>query len=320
MSKFGPASAFLYVGGKNLSGDHYQLDENIESMLEQTNGLGASWEAHLPVGLAKVSLDAGGGIYDNRSDGPNAAFAGLGATRQLVSWGTDGIAIGDQVGMADGTYASTYKREAQRAGLTKASAVHTIHGKMYRGRILNNASLSGSSGQTASIENSASPHLPTPAITSSSIAAASVITVPVAHGLATGDVVLIAGHSGSTPTINGYRIVTVTGTLTFTIPVNVTTGGTGGTFLKASSDAPVVDLHVLALTLGGYTSVTILVKHSVDDSVWLTAGTFTNVTTVGASERLTLGSQIARYRSITYAFNGSGSGQSIIPYVAISHT
>lgn len=67
------------------------------------------------------------------------------------------------------------------------------------------------------------------AITSSSIANPSVITA-VGHGLSTGNKVIIRNHVGMIPDINGtVYTVTVTGVDTFTIPVNVTTGGTGGT-------------------------------------------------------------------------------------------
>jgi len=50
---------------------------------------------------------------------------------------------------------------------------------------------------------------------------------------ATGDTVTIAGHSGSTPDINGSHVATITGPNTFTIPVNVTVAGTGGTVDKS---------------------------------------------------------------------------------------
>ena len=68
------------------------------------------------------------------------------------------------------------------------------------------------------------------AITSSSVANPTVITTATAHGLVTGNKVVIKNHSGSTPSINDTTYtVTVTGTNTFTIPVNVTVAGTGGT-------------------------------------------------------------------------------------------
>lgn len=55
------------------------------------------------------------------------------------------------------------------------------------------------------------------------------ITTTAAHGLKTGDSVFIWLISGETPNVYGYYEVTVTGTTTFTIPVNVTVAGTGGT-------------------------------------------------------------------------------------------
>jgi len=66
-------------------------------------------------------------------------------------------------------------------------------------------------------------------ITSSSVANPTVILTSAAHGLTTGDTTVIAGHTGSTPTINGTHVVTVIDTTHFSIPVNVTVGGTGGT-------------------------------------------------------------------------------------------
>lgn len=65
-------------------------------------------------------------------------------------------------------------------------------------------------------------------ITSSSVANPTVITAT-AHKLRTGDQVVIAGHTGSTPSLNGNHTVTVLTVNTVSIPVNVTVGGTGGT-------------------------------------------------------------------------------------------
>lgn len=70
-------------------------------------------------------------------------------------------------------------------------------------------------------------------ITSSSVGDPTTLTTA-AHGITIGarDVVTIAGHSGSTPSINGtYEATAITST-TLTIPVVVTVGGTGGTLQK----------------------------------------------------------------------------------------
>lgn len=66
------------------------------------------------------------------------------------------------------------------------------------------------------------------AIVSSSVANPTVITTLTPHGLSTGASVTISGHSGSTPSINGTQTVTTLSNTTFSIPVNVTVGGTGG--------------------------------------------------------------------------------------------
>jgi len=75
----------------------------------------------------------------------------------------------------------------------------------------------------------------THSITSSSVANPTNI-LAVAHGLDSSDNTTIVGHSGSTPDINGDHIVTVVDVDNFTIPVNVTTGGTGGT--STDNDGP----------------------------------------------------------------------------------
>jgi len=85
------------------------------------------------------------------------------------------------------------------------------------------------------------PVTPAVAIVSSSVATATVITTAVPHGLATGDTVTIAGHVGSTPAVDGSRVVTVLSLLTFTVPVNVSVAGTGGTVTRTLA-APVITL------------------------------------------------------------------------------
>jgi len=60
------------------------------------------------------------------------------------------------------------------------------------------------------------------------------ITTDGAHGLVTGDHVIIADDT-STPSLNGEHVVTVTDTDTFTIPVEVTTAGDAGTVTRFSS-------------------------------------------------------------------------------------
>lgn len=72
------------------------------------------------------------------------------------------------------------------------------------------------------------------AITSSSVAAQTVITTAFPHGLSTNDEIAIVGHSGSTPSISGRYLITSISANTFSIPVTVTVAGTGGGFTATS--------------------------------------------------------------------------------------
>ena len=63
------------------------------------------------------------------------------------------------------------------------------------------------------------PVYPAASIVSSSVSIQSIITTAAAHGLTTGNWVLIAGHSGSTPDINDSHVVTVISSTELSIPV-----------------------------------------------------------------------------------------------------
>jgi DNA-binding XRE family transcriptional regulator len=82
---------------------------------------------------------------------------------------------------------------------------------------------------------------PSVAITSSSVANPSVITTA-ANTFKSGDTVTIADHTSVTPDINGDRVATVTAGTTFTIPVNVSDGGVGGTAVIAGASIGQVTL------------------------------------------------------------------------------
>ena len=70
-------------------------------------------------------------------------------------------------------------------------------------------------------------------------------------------------------------------------------------------------LQVSALTLGGYTSVTVKVRHSTDNVTYADLITFTVVTAAKIAERKAVAGTINRYTASSWAFNGAGSGQSV---------
>lgn len=324
MVNYGPSSAFLLVGGRNISNDVGSLEETVESLInDAARGLGEVWERSLPIGLTRTTLDAGDHFYDDATARVIDAFKSQGETRQLVSYGFAGLAVGAEVALVDGAFVAKFGRISARDNITRAKGTFTVSGQFYRGVII--------SGTTARIidpfdtkstpqDQLINPIVPSIVIISSSVANPSVITTAplTPHGLVTGDIAVIAGHAGSTPSINNSYTVTVVDATHFTIPVNVTVGGTGGTVRKVTQTNAVIDLHVPTITLGGFTNLVIQPVHSPDASVWASLGSaFTAVTAV-TSERKTFTGTVQRHRAITGDWTGAGSGESAQAYVAIS--
>lgn len=106
-----------------------------------------------------------------------------------------------------------------------------------------------------------------------SVANPTVITTDMPHALISGVTYTLTGTT-STPTVNGSQVVTVTGPLTFTVPVNVTVGQTSaaGSVGSAAYTAGTVPLNLQAAIL---LMLTHLYEHRGDDmdkydeSLWL---------------------------------------------------
>lgn len=70
-------------------------------------------------------------------------------------------------------------------------------------------------------------------------------------------------------------------------------------------------LQVSDLTLGGYTSVTVKIRHSSDDITYVDLVTFASVTAKPTAERKTVAGTVNRHLAHSWLFNGAGGGQSV---------
>lgn len=419
MSKYGPQSTFIVVGGCNVTGDIY--DENIteEQVIEETHSFGGSMEEHLPIGLAKITLETGAGLYDDTAARQLEAFQETGTSLQLVALGVTGHAIAKPADMLNGTYVSKWTRSPKREGLTMGQASHTITGAKLTGIILQSLTgITGATGDTETADLDAASYVPTVNIASSDTN--EIITTEGPHGLAVSDAVFIAAHGGgytvTNPThaaslikvtivdtlgtitagtvrikgtiagvagsveeisiaggagvytsvgsftqvdrVNNYGVVTLGGdetilvewntgaedivavtnlieatvinnaantttavltvpsSTTFTITGPITVGGQGGTLKRVNLASAVADLHVTALSLGGYTNLAILLRHSHDGTTWVTAATFAVVTAAGTAERVTI-TNLRRYRAMSWSYGGAGAAPTATPFLVV---
>lgn len=244
----------LYVHGVDLSGDvgavqrlssplaHLEVTGLDKSALERIKGLmdgvigfnaffnPATGQAH-PTLRAITSTDVLASYFHGQVVGNPAAFL---LAKRVNYDGTRG---------ADGSLAFTAEALAG-AGSPLLWGEQYTAGKATHSSAANGTAIDGGM-QGAAID-----------IDSTSAASPTVVTTDGAHGLVTGDSILIAGATGGTPgTLNGNHTVTVTGATTFTVPVDLSGGAaTGGTVTKTSTNFGATGaLHLFSLASGTVT-------------------------------------------------------------------
>lgn len=327
MANYGPADGFLIVQGKNLSGDVTGYQDTVEQALQEVRGLGDSWDKFLPVGIGRVLLESEGNLYDDRLVGQIAALQGKALTpaeaAQIVDLGSEGLTLGKNVVMLNGTFVGTWTRTAERNGITMANGAHTITGKRYEGKIVGANILRSGNGNSQGAPYDQNDNIALPAISILNSNADDSVETSVAHGLTTGDWVVIAGHAGSTPSINSgtsSQQITVVDTTNFTINgVDITVGGTGGTVKKVSSAGLIADIHVLTLILGPASDVIVRVRHSEDNITYADLITFAARTAAGQAEQLETTTDPRRYLAISWTGTG-GAVTSVTPFVSCART
>ena len=215
----------FYMAGFDISGDVGSISKaaNPSGVLGVT-GIDKSGHERV-LGLVDGEL-SWAGFFNDATDQMHDALKGLVKTSRIASW-LLGTTAGDQVANLVGRQMNyDYVREAG-GHLTNSCQLLSDSGfGLEWAELLAAKGTHSSATDETGIQDS---NHATKAISTSSVADPSVITTSGAHGLASGMTVVIAGHAGSTPSINSTHVVTVLNATTFSIPVNVTVGGTGGT-------------------------------------------------------------------------------------------
>jgi hypothetical protein len=305
----------LLVDGRNLA-PAIQDSASIskESLTEQTNPFGVSNESHTPIGIVKAMLVAGGGIYDEALETLHHVTGSVvGSLRNIVA-GIEGNTVGALFHGFEGTYSQKFDVMTEADGLTKANVTYLVSGAADTGRIIQDLATFSATWSTATgganaadspVDYTTDLAQKVVPITSNSIANPSVVTCPVAHGLTTGQVILISGVASSSPTINGQRTVTVISPTTFSVPVNVTVAGTGGSFVLASTTLGGVG-YAQCTQYATLTNVVLKIRHSPDDVTYADLITFSTITAIGG-QRATVSGTVDRYLCSTGTVTGSGS-------------
>jgi hypothetical protein len=223
--------------------------------------------------------------------------------------------------MAAASYIVGYVPTAANENLTKAKVEHLISGVIDDGEIVQPLAAKTIDWNTTATpadfaDDSAQRGID---ILTSSVANPSIITTARAHGLVDNDKVAIFGHVSVAPDINdnptaaeAWKLISHTVTVTgaggsdkFSIPVNVTDGGTGGRVVKLNRTGGVGYIQVTALA--GLTGFVGKIRHSDDASSWADLVTFSNITAAPGKQRVTFAGACKRYLSFTGDVAGTGS-------------
>lgn len=319
---------FLLVDGYNLLGVTTTLQDNMETIIQEATTFGVDWASFVSAGVKKGALSQSG-YFDDATGSMHEALAGtalasVGDPRVLV-YTLESNTVGAHFVGYRGAIESKYERVLALEKLHIANAAYSPSDAVDLGQVLKTHAAVTADGNTTatSVDQAADTRVTKSTIVSNSQAVATVVTTEENHGLVNNDVVLIAGNSGSSPTINGERVVTVTGLKTFTVPVDTSGGsaGTGGTVTKAwTKNGGSAYVSCSALSLGGYTNLVTKVQHSADNNTFADLVTMTAITAAPAAEQKTVaaGTTVNRYLAASWSFTGGGGAHSATFMVGFS--
>lgn len=307
--------AVLLIDGYDLLAAKVKtLSFKITSLTEQSDGLGVPNEAFSPVGKVRGLLTQGMAFFDTVQNSIHDAMATkLGSTPAAVArvgvFGMGQIAGAVFWGIA-GLFSTEYEVLVEDSKLTKANAAHQVTNLVERGMIVQPTAVKTVDWNTKTLGTQIDYTLDlsqyTIPITSNSIANPSVVTTPVPHGLTSGDIVLISGVITSSPTINGERVATVISPTTFSVPVNVTVAGTGGSFVRSNSSNGASGYQEVT-QLSGFTGYVGKLRDSPDNVTYADLLTFANVTAAPNAQRVTVAGVVDRYVCHDGDVTGAGS-------------
>lgn len=129
MANYGPSSIVVKYdnsGGTLVDITAYVItinDIDVENIMEEVRPFGATWAKHLPIGVGQVAPIEISGLYDDTATtGPDALLANRVPEGPAASTRTLEITYGSTKKTTVETHLISYKRTADKNGLTRYTA------------------------------------------------------------------------------------------------------------------------------------------------------------------------------------------------------
>ena len=156
MAKYGPSSVgYFLVGGRSLAGVMTNVTYKTLTSTEETTALGDSWKEQTPMGVLSAELSQSG-WFDDATNSSVDAFVGKETTSQVVTLAPVGSTAGSKATGFAGAFGAEVTRVIEKEGLHKLDVTYTASGEIEDGKILEALAARTATGNSASLDNSAS--------------------------------------------------------------------------------------------------------------------------------------------------------------------
>lgn len=147
MTKYGQADVFLLIDGYDISGDTFELSDDIEAIKEQTDGFGDEWVTEDYVGVKRASITHRS-FYDDVVGGTQEALVSIQGADRVLCAGVEGNAQGRKVVCFPRIIQSRVARSATRAELHKISAEYDSN-ERFNSTIIQSLAAEAGAGDTS---------------------------------------------------------------------------------------------------------------------------------------------------------------------------
>ena len=157
MAKYGPSSvSWFLVDGYSLAGTMTQMTFKKIGATENTDGLGDSWQEATPTGRLSGELYQTGWWDDASKSSVDALVTTAGTVSRTICVAPAGGTAGSAMTGFEGAFGSEMERIIEKEGLHKLNCTYTVSGAIEEGTIIEALTAQTATGNSASVDNSAS--------------------------------------------------------------------------------------------------------------------------------------------------------------------
>jgi|TARA_R110000824_G_scaffold21078_6_gene78872 hypothetical protein len=226
MAKYGPSSVgYFLVSGYSLAGTMTEVTYKKLGGTENTDALGDSWQEATPTGRLSGELYQTGWFDDASKSSVDALIVNPGTTIRVICVAPAGSTAGSAMTGFEGAFSAEVERLIEKEGLHKLNCTYNVSGAIEEGAIIEALAARTATGNSASVDNSASSASGGSGYIQITAESGSSPTLAAVLQHSSDDTTFTTLGTFTTSGTVGAERITVTGTVNRYIRVNATIGG-----------------------------------------------------------------------------------------------